>query len=258
MNKYITIFLQQNVARRFAPTANINKCIDALAPFSYLCRDRDYLYSVRETFTCPELFDYVCELVDSEGKLPRLLPIAMIQEPMLSGGKPTGFDSKTVVYGSESPRAIIVTLNSANISLLDQLSNRDRCCALLFTRRDKLCLTSFYHDINTLNLPIETDNILQITQNLILSGDTNAHSTLWGSPATNVRGEKWEELIMLENLFLANNSQYYTFSNHIGETHIDITLASRDNLVQKWTNTRAMSGSDHSVLLFTNGHAEPV
>ena len=167
--KYHTLIIQQNIARRIEPTANLNKLLDVLYPFSYLCRTREYLEARESDFTISETYEYVHSLLNSEGYLPRILPIALLQEPMLADGYPTGFDSKLVLFGDRNPRSIIVTLKNTEISVIEQLSHRDNCSALLFSRDRKTCITSFYHDINNPSPPIDVDSLKVFSKALLSS-----------------------------------------------------------------------------------------
>ena len=249
MAGFEVIFLQHNLARRHAPSAALNRILDLLSPFSYLTRDITYLESIKDDLSSwPELFEYISSL-STDNKIPRLLPVALIQEPNVSEGKITGFPSKLILSRGPCPRAAIVTLSSANISPINQYSSSDCIHAQLSFKKRRMCITSFYHDINVDDFQFFDSQLLQYSNNILAAGDTNAHSTIWGSPSNNGRGDLWEENILSNNFFILNDSDLPTFSNHIGESHIDVTLATMPDRFKLWQNSQIFNGSDHALIV---------
>lgn len=61
---------------------------------------------------------------------------------------------------------------------------------------------------------------------ILLAGDLNAKSTLFGSPTQNSRGTILEEYLIALNLAPINAGNAYTFSNANGNSVIDVTAAS--------------------------------
>ena len=114
-------------------------------------------------------------------------------------------------------------------------------------------MSSFYADINKRLVDLNVDRLRQNHANLVLLGDSNAHSTLWGSPTNNMRGDMWEQYLIRKGLFLVNNSDDPTFVNHLGRTHIDLSLSSSSEFLKEWTNTSILNGSDHTLLMMTSG-----
>ena len=256
MVMYLVLFIQQNVARRHEPTAAISRLITELLPFTFLRRDSSYLENVIRTTPFPFVFEQLRDHIGCEGFLPRILPLALVQEPVIQGGIPVGFSNLKVLHAGTRSRAIIVTANCANISLLDHKSNGDLSLALLYTGKTKVIVGSFYHDISKDEVDLNTEGWNDLAGDLILGGDTNGHSGLWGSPLNNSRGDSWEEFVMINDLYVANNDNAPTFSNHIGESHIDATLSRRDRICG-WQNTGFQHGSDHCLITFklTSGNA---
>ena len=148
---------------------------------------------------CTGLYELLLSLIEGD-TLPRILPIALIQEPNVYCGKITGFKWKLTLVKGLNPRAGIVTLPCANMNLLDQISNDDSTFSLLNLKGSCVCLSSFYHDVN--RNQIDFDYYVDYSGNPLIVGDTNAHSSLWGSQQNNARGDAWEEYIFEKNLYI--------------------------------------------------------
>ena len=248
---YITLFIQQNVARRHTPTAALNQLLDELSFFTYIRRNNCDLEAKMKKSAFPEVLIYLQQFANTNGKLPRVIPICFIQEPVLIEGKPSGFDGKVYLFAGENPRACIVTLKNIDVSLLEGLSNRDNTCALLCSRDVRLGIVSFYSDIavNEVRVPIE--GLRNICPTVFASGDSNAHSVVWGNLRGNQRGHLWEEFLAEKQLDTLNNSNSPSFSNHLGSSCIDISITNDNRKFSNWQNTSLFNDSDHSILLCT-------
>ena len=170
---------------------------------------------------------------------------------------PRALAGKTVLFSGNNPRAAIITLNKVDITLQENSSNEDTTCALLCSKANRLGLMSFYSDINIRNINLPVDSLTNTCPTILVAGDSNAHSTLWGSTSNNRRGDDWEELMAVSQLSLLNNSNQYTFSNHLGSSCIDLTLTNDCNKFDNWQNTGLFNGSDHSILLCTSTYIDP-
>ena len=86
----------------------------------------------------------------------------------------------------------------------------------------------------------------------IICCDSNAHSELWGSPEANVRGEMFEDFIIVNNLVLHNTGSAPTYIGRGAKTHIDLTLTSVDaeEMVHSWAVEEDTVLSDQSVISF--------
>lgn len=87
----------------------------------------------------------------------------------------------------------------------------------------------------------------------MVCGDFNAHSTLWGSPSTDKRGEFIERCSATRDLRLLNVGEVYTCVRPQGCSVIDLTWASPSlpERVENWSvleNTETLS--DHQYLEF--------
>ena len=101
----------------------------------------------------------------------------------------------------------------------------------------------------------KVDNLIRSTEgaNLIMGGDTNSQSTLWGAETTNERGEVLEEFASLHGLQIMNKpNQPPMFSTIRASSHIDVTL-SKGSITKKiinWTVRENVTSSDHNVIRY--------
>ena len=186
MPRFVTLYLSQNLARRHEPTLCLNRLMDELLPFTYLERDVHYLSTFRAKTAFPFLPDYLGTFADKSGRLPRFVPLALIQEPNLNQGRITGFPGKRILCSGQTPRAAIITMNNANVTLIDSLSDGDCAWGLISYRKTKMALCSFYSDINSASIELNLTNAYKKCPWVALFGDSNAHSSLWGSPSNNI------------------------------------------------------------------------
>ena len=249
---FLTLLIQQNVARRHTPTAALNHLLDELAFFTYIRRTNRDLTNKLESSAYPEILNYLSQFVNSNGKLPRIIPICFIQEPVLTQGIPSGFDGKTKLYAGSKPRACIVTLKNVDITLQEKISNRDTACALLSSKDCRLAIASFYTDISLNEVLLPVQDLLNICPTIYASGDSNAHSTTWGNEYGNNRGYMWEDFLALEQLSILNNSDEPTFKNHLGSSCIDLSISNDCRKFSNWLNTGLFNESDHAIILCTS------
>lgn len=86
---------------------------------------------------------------------------------------------------------------------------------------------------------------------LVLSGDSNAHHTAWGSTNINKRGERLMECIIKHGLSLFNDGSF-TFSNILRAEALDLTISNplAAHAISDWTISSTPSLSDHSLITF--------
>ena len=111
----------------------------------------------------------------------------------------------------------------------------------------KFALLNIYIPPNQPFSASDINNIIsQINIPIILVGDCNAWSDLWGSPASNNRGKALEDVILASNLAVLNNGSPTHFSTHKTFTHVDISLCSSHLLpITEWKISNNLYGSDH-------------
>ena len=168
--------------------------------------------------------------------------IFLVQEPWVYKGRFSGLPTGISIYfkpvpDNVSPRAAIVAPTSTPLHMLEQFSGRDSVTcswsvgSALFPHQ-AVFLISSYWDIRSASPPPEMLASIDfcISQGIpyICALDSNAHSTLWGSPSNNHRGDLLEELISSRNMSIQNRGNIPTFHTSRAKSHIDITLSSQD------------------------------
>ena len=141
--------------------------------------------------------------------------------------------------------ALIVSKNIPH-KIINLISNFD-AIAIEITSQIPFILINIYipptkqftlQDLNTI--------IPQTSKPVVITGDFNAWSPLWGSKSYNKRGKIVSEFIESNDLILLNNSQPTHFSTHRTFTNIDITLCSPELYTfSKWHVFDSLHGSDH-------------
>jgi hypothetical protein len=179
--------------------------------------------------------------------------VMCVQEPYTNANRIPVGNSFSSPQGN--PRAgIIVGASLVNdVRLLTNFTVADVCVVHL--PQLDLWLASIYCDgkecfptqIETLALEAAHAN-----KGLVLNLDANAHSSLWGSPDTNRRGEELELSIFRHNLEIINTGDTPTFMNEQGHSsHIDVTLANAKvaRRLSDWhVDVATESLSDHRLL----------
>ncbi len=87
---------------------------------------------------------------------------------------------------------------------------------------------------------------------VIVSADSNAHSSFWGSADTNNRGLMLEDFILRNNLAVLNTGSCPTYNSRGHETVIDVTLCSPEleNRITEWKVNLDFQGPDHHLIEF--------
>ena len=139
------------------------------------------------------------DLLNSKGAT-----IALLQEPyLLKGFKMPFIKGYQTVYDSESrsrPRAVILVHNSLEFDTIPALTGPD----IVSIRTGKISnvITSAYMDSELkgdICAPLQAviDYAAHSNSRVIIGGDFNAHSPVWGSNSTNPRGAKVEDFIKI-------------------------------------------------------------
>lgn len=88
--------------------------------------------------------------------------------------------------------------------------------------------------------------IQQINTPLILTGDFNSWSILWGSTNSNISGNIIENFILNEDLIVLNDGSPTHFTTHNSFTNVDITMCSSQLApICSWKTLNYLHGSDH-------------
>ena len=141
----------------------------------------------------PNLMRYLSEELRT---FPFLL---MVQEPYSWKGKIAGFDRAHSLFydqSSPTPRTAIYASRDLHLWPMPEFTTGDITTCLWLTGKPhlpKIIVSSVYMDhTNPQVWPEALSKLLRYCRNgrhkLIIAADTNAHSSLWGSSDTNVRG----------------------------------------------------------------------
>ena len=142
MVAYTVVFIQHNLGRRHEPSASLSHLLAELTPFSFLRRDRAFLNSAIERSAFPDFLESLKSYVGPEGILPRILPVALVQEPVVHDSRVVGFGNYKVLAMAQ-PRAAIITLACADIFLAIGYSTRDTAIGLMRMNGRPVMIGSF-------------------------------------------------------------------------------------------------------------------
>ena len=145
--------------------------------------------------------------------------INLLQEPYTFRGRVCYMPPRCNIYQGADPRACIVAAGNLHLWEVPSLTTRDRVCCILKLGDDQqlreILFVSLYLDITS---PTEDavgmfEEVMQFAngRQVIFGADTNAHSTLWGSPENNARGDGLEEFLFHSNLEILNIGSIPTF-----------------------------------------------
>ena len=135
-----------------------------------------------------------------------------------------------------------------------------RDCAVATTKilGHQILLVSAYLNIHLPVTPTWLSDIVTLASDrgipILISMDSNAHSSLYG-PDNNNRGGELEDFILLHGLQVHNTGSDPTYETRRGscliQTHIDVTL-SRDLPfeITAWRVDRSYNASDHNTIRF--------
>ena len=148
--------------------------------------------------------------------------VILITEPYIYKSKIPYIDRHVVNTITPEPKARTAILHSRSLNICPapNYSNRDTTTCLWEVSENKtIYLASAYWDINCREPPSKLQKLIDEQRNVIIGIDTNAHSTLWGSPENNSRGDLLEDTIVTKNLTLLNTGGEPTFIGRNTKTH---------------------------------------
>lgn len=127
----------------------------------------------------------------------------------------------------------------------------------------KVTLISIYISPSSLIQPIKASlsNILdQFTSPVLLMGDFNGHSTVWGSESDDSRGKMLAQLIDDYGLSLLNDGSHTRINPSSGASSaLDLSIVSHDLYSQlSWVVYNDCCGSDHLPVVISMNRAPPV
>ena len=181
--------------------------------------------------------------------------IYFLQEPHynVATGKVMDLNQTHHIVSAKDPRACIYAHKSLQLWESKDYTDKDiATCLWKLPDGSEIYLASVYLDITKQQvIPDILMELMTFCQQrdkpIILAIDSNAHSTLWGSEQTNIRGEDLEEFIFNHDLTLLNQGNKPTFQTSRAASIIDITLVSPIlvSKIKKWKVCDGDSFSDH-------------
>ena len=192
--------------------------------------------------------------------------VYLVQDTLFKSGKPQ-VRRKAHYHGKSDSRAGIYlsALHSCTFVPMHQFTDTDIATGTLEggTLKEPLVITSVYlADVKTTpKPPTVLPKLKELVEHCYRSGkrllcglDSNAHSSLWGSPDTNSRGEDLEEFIFEYGLYVENlgNTPTWRSPGRDCESIIDITLTlNLGEDIRNWKVEDEPSFSDHRLISYT-------
>ena len=186
------------------------------------------------------------------------ISILALQECYNKGGVPSGFDHNFhVIFSGPDPKVCLILSKDVTFSLISNLSDTHIVCVecLLHDQPFYFINCYFQPSLDPNVLSDKLDRILTSLhdRNVIVLGNFNARSSLWGDLLTNERGSIFSELIFKHSLYIHNEKHSgFTFSSHLGSSVIDLTLSNLSNFrISDWHIDRdRLPLTDHFLILF--------
>lgn len=186
--------------------------------------------------------------------------IALCSEPWNYRGTLPGLGTLSVTTTSKEgvKRAAVVATKDVRLWPIDKYCNNDVVVVAVHHAEGVLVMVSWYWDINFDVIDPLIIEVIRACQSqripLVIGGDSNAHSPLWGSPESNARGIKLEELMAANGLSALNEGTTPTFYSSRAESNIDVTLVNDWCMPAiNWRVDLSDSLSDHRYIRYTFG-----
>lgn len=195
--------------------------------------------------------------------------VALIQEPWIGGDgrvKGLGMRSYNLFHSKKEGkiRTAILAKKTLNTFFEPLYSTKDltviQCTSNTKNNKNSLLLAASYmaheEDVPPTEVVELASQATRRKAGLVIGSDTNAHNRIWGSRATNKRGELLLSFIQSTNLLIANKGSEPTFVSPNGESIIDLTLTDRVE-VKRWKLSDKASLSDHRYIDFEISFSSP-
>ena len=146
--------------------------------------------------------------------------IGFLQEPWIHQGRVAGLTGIQRHHSQENHfRAAICHSKDINMWEVPQFTSPDVSTCVwrpsLASNCREIYLISAYWAGGTAEIPEELKEVVEFCQSenieFICGIDSNAHSSWWGNPRTDRRGEKLEDFLLDQNLWLLNQGRTSTF-----------------------------------------------
>ena len=190
-------------------------------------------------------------------KLQEDVFLGLVTEPYVVANKvvfrPRGYKTVPEATLDQVPRAALYVPLELDSVILGHLCVPDCAVAQIKWNGFDVVVVSAYLDIN---LPVVQPWLTAIIQyvrkynkKLLLTMDSNAHSSLYSSAQSNARGRALEDFIIRNMLTVQNRGDIPTFQSTRASSIIDVTLTSYVN-IWDWHVDTAFNASDHNSIYF--------
>lgn len=188
--------------------------------------------------------------------------IILIQEPYYSNNnKIIGCSMNDIVIAADTQPLCAVVIRNNSVTVFPIKVDRDKIIVKIENRNTKIVIICLYSSpsINFTEFLFTLNELISNISHeyVIIGGDFNAKSSIWGGENTDQRGEELIEFMLNNNLnTLNNNTSLPTFETINGKSWVDITLASINLLseVVFWKVLETESLSDHRYIFFSLFH----
>ena len=189
----------------------------------------------------PDIFSFQETLLNDTNPINFRKYTLLTSNPVIRDGRAHG--GAALMINNNIPHSQIpITTNlqavAARVSLFQTVS----VCSLYLP-------PSLPIDLKTLD-----DLLAQLPAPILLMGDFNAHSTLWGCRAVDGKGKQIEDFIANNNLCLLNTKCITYIHPAAGsQTSIDLTICDPSLMLDfRWSVHDDLCGSDHFPLIIEN------
>lgn len=189
----------------------------------------------------------------------RNMGLFCMTEPYSSNGKigGTSVATRVVTRTDKDPQAAISFLaNDIEVLKLSQYCDKHCVCAEVRSQVGKFYIVSTYFQYSD-PIDIHISKLDRIVRKLrgnqiIITGDFNARSTVWHDRITDDNGKEVEDFVVRNNLYIINEENNPATYSHNGESNIDLTIATRGimNKIRNWRVNTELSTSDHRTITF--------
>lgn len=166
------------------------------------------------------------------------IDLAALQEPPTLRGRVTGVEPMDRVISSPGERlanapesAILVLNHDLAVTSRPDLGTKLIVVGNIEAPGVNFDIISVYAKFSTplADVLTELEGVLRkVSRNVILVGDFNAHSVLWGDRRTDNKGVMLEDFSARNGLTILNDpTSQHTFVGHPGQSHIDVSMASQ-------------------------------
>lgn len=143
--------------------------------------------------------------------------------------------------------------NSLTFQVMDTPATEEYQRIDLFSLNKVLSIFNYYNPCKKITTKQLDDMISDCKNQFILTGDFNAHNSLWGSNKNDINGKTIEQFLDNHDLVLLNDGSPTRLDPHTGQgSCLDLTIVS-SQIAHKmhWSVTNHNFGSDHFVILCT-------